>query len=153
MGKNDVVASLQAPAAHSDQDFAMDRALGRVNFRLTYGKTEPRDFTVDCLWGPDIPNAFRDGMAPGSWMSGDYPDFDDPDVTEDDWLAHFAQMAVNEAVHEALEWFQVDGKPWLNPHGEHEREIYRLVGDLCAAFAKLAAQSPPSSVDEGNPDR
>ena len=45
---------------------------------------------------------------------------------------------MNEAVHEALEYFQVDGKPYLDPHGKHDLRIYELVNELTTQLANLA---------------
>lgn len=122
------------------EETTFERARQRVDFRLTYDKCDPRDFEVDMLHGPYVPDAFSEnGVQVGEWYQGDGPDYDDPEATEGDWHDHFAAMAVNEAVHEALEWFQVDGRPWLDPHGESERAIYQAVNDLCKKLASLKA--------------
>lgn len=123
---------------------AFDRAYKRVDFRLTYDKTtETRHFTPDTLFGPDIPDAFSDRFMPGEWYQADTPSVEDLDVTEADWHETFAAMVVNEAVHEALEWFQVDGEPWLNPHGEHDLAIYEAVNALVQKLAALKRSSSP----------
>lgn len=122
------------------------QATARVEYCLTYERCAPRTFYPSELHGPDIPDAFADRFMPGEWYDGDDgPDPDDPEATQADWFAKFAKMAVNEAVHESLEWFKVDDRPWLNPHGDHEREIFRLVNKLCADLAVLAAkgEQPP----------
>jgi hypothetical protein len=108
----------------------------RAEYRLTFTETQPREFHPDCLDGPELPNA-RDPGSPqrqvGEWYQADGAAED----TEDGWLAHFATMCVAEAVHEALEWFHVDGQPWLDPHGIHEREIQRLCTELADNLAAL----------------
>jgi len=111
----------------------------RVDFRLTYAETEPRVFGPDHMEGPDIPDAFGPpgAQAPGEWYGGSVLDTDDPNVPARDWFAHWAHMAINEAIHEALEWFRVDGKPWLDPHGRHEATIYKYTGELCQLLAEL----------------
>lgn len=125
-----------------------ERARDRATFRLTYGRTDPRKFSSFDMDGPDLPDAFSDrDDAPGGWHQGDGPDRDDPRITETDWHAHFAAMAINEAVHEALEWFQVDGRPWLNPHGDHEVQIFKRVNELCDDLARLVASSKTSVTD------
>lgn len=130
---------------------AFDRAYARMNFRLTFGKaTESRHFTSDTLYGPDIPCAFTDRHMPGEWYQADTPSEDDPEVTEADWHETFATMAINEAVHEALEFFQVDGKPWLDPHGEHDNQIYEAVNALCQQFAAMTRTAASSPVEETN---
>lgn len=119
-----------------------ERARDRIDFRLTFAATdEPRDWVPDELMGPDIPDAFatRPGAtAPGSWSQESDWDTEDHAVTEDQWLSHYLSMAVNEAIHEALEWFRVDGRPWLDPHGRQESEIYKLTNKLAENLAKLA---------------
>jgi hypothetical protein len=120
---------------------SFEAALRRANFRLTYGKTDrSRQFREDGIDGPDIPNAHNDKRQTGSWeqqppwaMNGEVLEV----PTVHHWLAHFLSMTVNEAVHEALEHFQVDGKPYLDPHGKHEEYIYILVNELAANLAEL----------------
>lgn len=137
-----------APDAYgvdTGQRLSYTEATARVEYCLTFDRCAPRTFYTSELHGPDIPDAFSDRFMPGEWYDGDDgPDPDDPNVTPEDWFAKFAKMAVNEAVHEALEWLKVDDKPWLNPHGEHESEIFRLVNNLCADLAKLVAKGPES---------
>ncbi|MFE0472733.1 hypothetical protein ACFW2V_14060 [Streptomyces sp. NPDC058947] len=126
----------------TDRD-AFLAALRRVSFRLTYGKTEgPRRFREDGIDGPHIPDAFSDGKRQSgdweqqpAWVVNGEPT---EEATTEHWLAHFFSMAVNEAIHEALEHFQVDGKPYLNPHGKNEEYIYILVNELAANLAELA---------------
>lgn len=121
----------------------------RVEFRLTYARTEPREFAQELLLGPRIPDAYGNGTSSGDWCSGDWPDDDDG---AEEWLAHFMQMAVNEAVHEALEYLHVDGRSYLDPHGEMEAEIYRATEVLCGVLATLRARSlsatPTSRIPE-----
>lgn len=121
---------------------AFDAALRRASFRLTYGKTEhSRAFREDGIDGPHIPDARGDKMQSGDWeqqppwiVNGEVLE----EATVHHWLAHFLSMTVNEAVHEALEHFQVDGKPYLDPHGKHEDYIYVLVNELAGRLADLA---------------
>ncbi|WP_159401652.1 hypothetical protein [Streptomyces sp. NRRL F-5053] len=118
-------------------------AVQRVEFRLTYGRTEnPRRFLRDELDGPLIPDARQDdAWQAGSWLrdpSFEQDGFSVADVTQRDWLEHFLTMAINEGVHEVLEHFHVDGRPYLDPHGEHEEEICNLVDALASKLAAIA---------------
>jgi hypothetical protein len=123
-------------------DTSFDAALRRASFRLTYGKTDQsRQFREDGIDGPDVPNARGGGWQAGEWtqqpawvVNGKPLE----EATVHHWLAHFLSMAVNEAVHEALEHFQVDGQPYLDPHGKHEDYIYILVNELAENLADLA---------------
>jgi hypothetical protein len=119
-----------------------NRLRSRVDHRLTYDRTEePRFFYADALMGPDIPDAFGDGMSAGEWCAEDHPSEDDPTIAEEDWFAHFAHMAVAEGVHEVLEWFKVDGEPWLNPHGIFETHIHRRVEAFWKELVALRART------------
>lgn len=119
---------------------AAERAAKRIDFQLTYARSEQaREFTPGWLSGPQIADAFR----PGSTASGEWSNPDDEaraDLTEDEWIERFASYAINEAIHEALEWFQVDGRPWLSPHGKSEDMIYVLTNRLCAELAELRSE-------------
>lgn len=121
----------------------LEAALRRTSFRLTYGKTETsRRFREDGIDGPNVPDAFSEGkLQSGNWEQ--LPAFfvngkAIEEATQEHWLAHFFSMAINEAVHEALEHFQVDGKPYLNPHGRSEEYVYILVNELAASLAEMA---------------
>lgn len=119
-------------------------AAERVSFQLNYSRApEAREFRPGHMAGPMIDDAFG-GEHPvsGEWAQNPPPAWyipESPEMTQADWIAHFAHMALNEAVHEALEWFQVDGRPWLNPHGEHENAIYAATDQLAAALAALVS--------------
>ncbi|MFG1846814.1 hypothetical protein [Micromonospora carbonacea] len=119
------------------------RAAGRVDFRLTYARTgHPRTVQPGALDGPTIPCAYggRDGQDGGWYDARDDPP---PDArSEADWVDRYAGYAINEAVHEALEWFRVDGKPWLDPHGspQHEDEVGAAVDELVGRLAEIRAR-------------
>jgi hypothetical protein len=131
---------------------AAQRASARVEFQLTYARCESRrEIEPGRLSGPEIADAYRTGeKAPGDWEDGDdarYVDYD-----EDGWINRYASYAVTEAIHEALEWFRVDGKPWLNPHGLAENRIYKLTNKLCADLAELRREVlADSQKTEGRP--
>ncbi|MFJ6438826.1 hypothetical protein [Streptomyces sp. NPDC091416] len=127
------------------QEAVFEKAKARVSHRLTFGKTsQSRGFLATELLGPAIPDAFKDGaVQAGEWQQT--PEFcmngqtlEEP--TEQHWLGHCLSMAINEAVHEALEHFQVDGQPYLNPHGKSEALIYIHVNQLAAQLAELAEE-------------
>lgn len=119
-----------------------DHAASRVSYRLTFAKTSaPRAWSPDELSGPDIPDAYRDGeQSSGYWAQEEPYDTEDPEVTEQEWLDHYLSMAVNEAVHEVLEWFRVDDHCYLDPHGEHEPAIFAAVNACAAQLAALAGR-------------
>lgn len=150
--ESDVVAPLQAAEAATDGHRSnYTKANARVEYCLTFDRCAPRTFYPNEMHGPDIPDAFANRFMPGEWYDGTSVPEDDPAMTEEKWFARFAKMAVNESVHEALEWLKVDGKPWLNPHGESERAIYDAVNKLCTRLAAIAAKErqdaaqPPTS--------
>lgn len=120
-----------------------DKAASRVSFQLTYTRADaPRAFEPGVLAGPWIADAYRPGeRSPGDWESPDGALLADQDeLTEAEWVDHYAGYAIAEAIHEALEWFRVDGRPWMNPHGRAEDRIHELVGALCERFAEMRRQ-------------
>lgn len=136
-----VAAPLQAAEAATGAPRSnYTKANARVEYCLTFDRCAPRAFYLNELHGPDIPDAFANRFMPGEWYDGTSVPEDDPEMTEEKWFARFAKMAVNESVHEALEWLKVDGRPWLNPHGESERAIYDAVNKLCVRLAAIAAK-------------
>lgn len=119
-------------------------ASNRCSFQLSYHRSQlVRSISPGLIDGEYIDDAYNPGEStPGEWENGPaMPPFDDAtpmtSVSVEEWTDHYASMAVNEAVHEALEWFQVDGEPWLDPHGEHEDMIYELVNELARKLADL----------------
>jgi hypothetical protein len=106
-----------------------DPVRDRVSFQLTYAQApRKRDIAVGGIDGPSIPDAYNPSKtSPGDWEDADgilLP------ASRETVLAHFFQMALNEAMHEALEWFQFDGKPLLDPHGPSEAQIYELANKV-----------------------
>jgi len=117
-----------------------DAASRRVTFQLTYARaTQPRTFQPGLLGGPPIPCAYdADPLGqPGDWYDSSEDPGSNPARTEDQWVDRYASSAVQEAVHEALEWFRVDGQPWLDPHGDAEDAVHEAVGVLCARLAEI----------------
>jgi hypothetical protein len=128
---------------------AASRAAKRCDFQLTYDRAlDRRDLAPGVLYGPLIPDAYRpEEQAAGEWES---PADGDSILTEEGWINRYASYAVQEAVHEALEWFRVDGRPWLDPHGPADNDIYRLVDELVDKLAALrAATDAPGPVAGG----
>jgi hypothetical protein len=114
----------------------IEACAARTSFQLTYSraKTE-RYFHDDGISGDNIDDALGSGTAPGEWSNGGALIrwmADDPELTEDRVLRQFFTDALSEAIHEALEWFRIDGKTALNPHdGLVETAIY----ERCSQFA------------------
>lgn len=106
----------------------------RITFGLTYRYEPTRRPQVWGLSGKDIPNAYaptgRKNTAPGEW-TGDIDDWEG-----NPYLQTFAN-AINEAVHEALEWVKVDGKAFLDPHGLNEGAIFNEVNILVSQLWEL----------------
>jgi hypothetical protein len=134
-------SELQAERAAKQSNEAAKQAAERCEFQLTYARSAVRrEFSEGVLTGSPIDNAYGgDLKASGEWDDGD--DFLVMRSTPEEWITRFARYAINEAVHEALEWFRVDGKPWLDPHGDFEDEIYAEVGSLCDRLAKIRSEA------------
>jgi hypothetical protein len=115
---------------------AARRAAMRCDFQLTYDRAlDRREFGPGVLYGPLIPDACHSTeLAAGDWESPD-----GEILTEKGWINRYASYAVQEGVHEALEWFRVDGRLWLDPHGPAENDIYRLVDELVDKLTALRA--------------
>lgn len=112
-----------------------EEAAARVEYPLTFDVLgTSRRFSDTTLSGPDLINTHD----PSTTSSGLWSDFDDP-RTDDTagWIDKFAAMALSEAVHEALEWFRVDGQQYLDPHGCQADAINAEVTALCARLALL----------------
>lgn len=99
-----------------------ENAAQRCTFDLTHQRAKtPREFSPGNITGDEIDDAF-DPQATfcGTWMDrAELPE--DLEDTEENWIAWYGQYALQESVHEMLEWFQVDGKPWLSPHPIQEK--------------------------------
>lgn len=130
----------------------IDLAACRVDYRLTYARTdEPRSCHDSGIDGGEIPNAYYgregyDGFATGSgaWDDPEHPDSDAPEEVH---IARWFETALREAIHEAMEWFWVDGKIYLDPHGEHENAIHDLSGEFARKALALALANPPTHDD------
>jgi hypothetical protein len=91
----------------------VDAAAARVSYQLMISRSRMyREFSRDGLTGPDIDCA----RTPGGSSLGGWTDPPPSGLTEQECVDWFQMIALQECVHEALEWFQVDGKPWLDPH-------------------------------------
>ena len=128
-----------------------DEAADRVSFQLTYRRHRTkRRFTSDGITSEQIADAYRRGRySPGEWIHG----FPSNWEADEGWVQWFFRAAISEAVHEALEWFQVDGEPLVNPHGAMKREA--AIFGICERFAdELYALAPvrsgSSSTSEGD---
>lgn len=126
------------------QTAAVAEAAKRVTYRLTYDVTDPRECRLGGIDGPDLPNSYwhMDGDKPGrsktgsgEWCDPDHPSSGDPQDHVDRWFT----VAIREAVHEAMEWFWVDGRQYLNPHGPCEDEIHDLSGEFAEKLLALVS--------------
>lgn len=123
---------------------AGEQAAERCSFQLAYTRAATRRaIHPGMIRGDDIDDADTEGdLTSGTWNAADHPaeqytPAETRLVLADEWIDHYASMAVNEAVHEALEWFHVDGERWLDPHGDGETATYDAVDRLCRALAKI----------------
>lgn len=146
---------------------AAETAAARMSFQLTYARSpRRREFRPGELTGPDIPCAYggeinasgdwndpRDDApadVPGTWTDGGDRVQAHTEEWESggeyyarievDWIDRYANYAVNEGVHEVLEWLRVDGRPWLDPHGPAEAAIYAAVNDMVDRLATIRAK-------------
>ncbi|MCK2240053.1 MULTISPECIES: hypothetical protein [unclassified Crossiella] len=123
----------------------------RLSYRLTIETYEPRLFEPDLLISPEMPCAYDptgQRINIGDWhQSG--PCEHDESIPEQAWLAHYFSMAFNEFVHEMLEFFQVDTRPYLNPHGPLEEDIHAAVKTCAAALFTLTRH--PAAVPTNTP--
>ncbi|MEV0453675.1 hypothetical protein [Catellatospora methionotrophica] len=123
------------PTPQEASDEAARRAAARISFRLTYDHTSaPRRIGIGSMSGPPIPCAYGGKVqSSGEW---DAPDDGQP-RDEAGWLDQFLSYVVGETVHEGLEHYQVDGRPWLDPHGPAEAAIHAAVDRLHADLAAI----------------
>lgn len=140
-------------------------AAARVSFQLTYAKADRRrEFRPGELTGPVVPCAYGgeldasggwndssddDPTVDGGWEDGGNADDVFANRTEAEWIGRYASYAINEAVHEALEWLRVDGCPWLDPHGPAEDEIYEAVGEMVTRLSAIRARRGGSDHEQG----
>lgn len=121
----------------------------RIQFHLTYTRDERRYFHGGGLDGQQIPNSYwseeREGTgefnpksAPGEWC---HDEMWRECTSEEEAIRAAFRVAISEVVHEALEWFKVDGRPFLDPHAEDEDLIiFKSIAFADELFA-LAVQS------------
>lgn len=135
----------------AEQAMHLKAAAARVDYRLTYGCTpSSREVHGGGIDGPSLPNSYwhmRGGDQPGNTNpdysspggSGEWCDPEHPsnDAPEADHIARWFETAIREAAHEAMEWFWVDGEPFLDPHGDHEAVIHDLSGEFAAQLIAL----------------
>lgn len=137
-----VEVALRLPEEPCDDN--MRAAAARVDFRLSYDATdEPRRAHGWGINGPEIRNAYYgrglDDTDRPEFSSGDWEDPDHPpaDASEDEHIEAWFGSAIRESIHEALEWFWVDGEMFLNPHGKQEDAIHHLSGVLVKELLAL----------------
>ncbi len=112
------------------------RAAERCTFDLTFHRSStPRRFEPGYLGGELIADArIPGGTNCGGWehLPNSVPESDDLQA----WFDHYASMAIAQCIHEALEWFHIDGDLWLDPHDERVSEE---IDQLCAEFSQRMA--------------
>jgi len=128
-----------------------EAAAERVGFQLCYYRSETRrEFSNGgvVLTGPDIDNAhavpgeppIESEFSPGEWSCLEEPkpsNGEEPSV--DDWVRKYIFMALQEVVHEGLEWLRVDGVNWIDPHGKHMGEVADAVDRLVTELHVIRA--------------
>lgn len=120
-------------------------AAKRVDYRLTYAREDaPRRCHVGGIDGSDLPNAYwgrgnPDSLrtGPGAWEDPDHPA---PEAAEREHIDRWFQTAIREAIHEALEWFWVDGEIYLDPHADLEDAVHSLSANFAAELLALRNQ-------------
>jgi hypothetical protein len=97
----------------------------------------PRKFSTNYLSGDNIDCSREPGQESiGIWL-GSFPE----KGTVEEWIERYLAIALDEAVHEVLEYFQVDGGPYIDPHrlenkiAIHEA-VMRFWKDLMAITTK-----------------
>ena len=135
----------------SDQAaISMEEAQRRCAYHLTYDRAD-RSLTSGGMEGPDIPCAYEgaideDGKihsahkGSGEWVGN--PCWIEDEATPEDWIEFWFTCAIDEAVHEALEHFHVDGKPWLDPHGRMEGKVFDASGELARTLIAILKKQP-----------
>jgi hypothetical protein len=114
-------------------NLSMEKAAQRVRYNLLYGNTI-RTLTYEGLDGDDIPCAYegvtddeeetgihQPHASSGEWSS-DHRGPSAQQKTCDDWIKFWFTAVIDEAIHEALEHYHVDGKPLVDPHLKQFRE-------------------------------
>lgn len=105
-------------------------------FQLTYARAASDRVLHDAgITGPDIDDSRdRRHQSCGDWH-------DETGPTEDGgMLFQWFRMALNESVHEALEWFQVAEEPLLDPHSTYDARICAEVERLAYALWPMAQE-------------
>jgi hypothetical protein len=110
-----------------------DEACSRVTFELAYCRGERRTFHPWGMSSQEVDSAFGDHKTNVDWSHEDFPSWE----TDADWLRLFFRIAIGEAIHEALEWFQVDGQPVLDPHSWDEDRIIAATEELADRLWKF----------------
>lgn len=116
---------------------ACEMASDRTTFQLHYSRAIIRRVFGQVGIGPseDLDNAYGNlEPVPSDWIHNADPG---ADASQEDWIECFLRAAVSEAVHEALEWFQVDGRAWLDPHGPMQQRVFDLTDQLGSALHLL----------------
>ncbi len=122
-------------------------AAARVSYNLSYKRSEtPRRFDMYELTGDELDDAYA---APGKKSTGAWacPHFPSLDGNEEAWVQEYFCVAVTEAVHEALEWFRVDGRLVMNPHGKNEAAIILETAEFARQMFRKYGRSDLQGVE------
>ena len=115
-----------------------DEAAERVSFDLTFRRSpEPRVFEPVGIDGCRLDCADEAGKTASGYWSHDWNLEWDVPAEFWMWVRSFFGAAVAEAMHEALEWFKVDGETFLDPHGPAEVFFYGLVDEFAEKLWNL----------------
>lgn len=113
--------------AFEEKCAGFEKASERVSYDLSFKRAEtPRKFREYELTGDDLDDAFSPAgqKSTGHW---ECPHFMEGDARPpEDWFREFFKVAITEAVHEAMEWFRIDGRLVINPHGKNEMKIFEV---------------------------
>ena len=118
-----------------------EQASARTSCQIRYGRSpvERRFHEFGISGSGPLDSAIEPGKICelGSEWAVDFADeaqaagFDDTSV---DWVAAMFSATVIEATHEALEWFQVDGERYIDPH---DAELVHKITNAARSFASL----------------
>lgn len=111
-------------------------AAERVSFDLTYKRSpDKRGIEPGVIKGAPTDDSYKEGAeSPGGWNNFDFANWPENEDDVQGWLYHYFTLAMQEAIHEGLEWFRVDGKIFLNPHDDRFQDLDDAVIDLSNEF-------------------
>lgn len=129
---------MSEPTEHDVTGGWFAAVISRLSFELSYTREPSRRISYTGIDGP----AIDDSVVPGRQSTGVWSQDSIGEQRSERGIVNEAfNAALNEAVHEALEWFKLDGTPLLDPHDPLvEDDIYVAVRTLSDTLFTLAAQ-------------